>query len=254
MTAGYDNVERPEIISGELPEGGTDIHTVPVYWNLPCGRSVCYSIFALRSVPDDELAPDDSDEVYMEIARQFRFDILGAVASEEPEKDFAEFREDIGTLHDERWKCLKWKRPDKESSPCWWLTNPHEEDRSQPLRLLSRSLATLRLELGQQRLATTSKILRERTARSEQNLRAAEVIHGNEKIWCFVGGPDPQALLTPTAECLALVRETCINLEKLVEANRDSHDGLGVFGDECLRAAKSLSSLEWRVQLQFVYS
>ena len=32
-----------------------------------------------------------------------------------------------------------------------------------------------------------------------------------------------------------------------MEANRDSHDGLGVFGDECLRAAKSLSSLEWRV-------
>ena len=32
-----------------------------------------------------------------------------------------------------------------------------------------------------------------------------------------------------------------------MEANRDSHDGLGVFGEEVLRAAKSLSSLERRV-------
>ena len=31
------------------------------------------------------------------------------------------------------------------------------------------------------------------------------------------------------------------------EANKDSHDGLGVFGEEVLRAARSLASLEWRV-------
>ena len=123
----YENVERPEIVP-KVPEGGLDIHTVPVYWNLPCGRSVCYSIYALRSVPDDELAPDDSDEMYTDIAREFRFSILGCVGGEEPEKDFAEFREDVGTLQDERWKCLKWKRPEKESEPCWWLTNPHDEE------------------------------------------------------------------------------------------------------------------------------
>ena len=32
-----------------------------------------------------------------------------------------------------------------------------------------------------------------------------------------------------------------------MEANKDSTDGLSVFGDELLRAARSLSSLEWRV-------
>ena len=31
------------------------------------------------------------------------------------------------------------------------------------------------------------------------------------------------------------------------EANKDSHDGLGVFGEEVLSAARSLASLEWRV-------
>ena len=115
-----------------MSAGGLDIHNVPVYWVLPCGRSVCYSIYALRSVPDDELAPYDSDEAYKATAREFRFDILGAVASEEPEKDFVESREDIGTLHDQRWSCLKWKKPDNEDLPCWWLANPHEEDRTQP--------------------------------------------------------------------------------------------------------------------------
>ena len=84
----YENVERPEIVP-EVPKGGLDIHTVPLYLVLPCGRRFCLSIFSLRNVPDDELFPDDSDEVYMEIARQFRFDILWAVGSEEPEKDFA---------------------------------------------------------------------------------------------------------------------------------------------------------------------
>ena len=32
-----------------------------------------------------------------------------------------------------------------------------------------------------------------------------------------------------------------------LEANKDSHDGLGVFGEEVLRAARSFASLEWRV-------
>ena len=36
-------------------------------------------------------------------------------------------------------------------------------------------------------------------------------------------------------------------VSQVPEANKDSHDGLGVFGEEVLRAARSLSSLEWRV-------
>ena len=43
-----------------------------------------------------------------------RFDILGVVAGDQPDQDFAEFREDLGTLHDERWKSLTWRRPDKD--------------------------------------------------------------------------------------------------------------------------------------------
>ena len=242
----YENVERPEIIP-DLPKGGVDIQDVPLFWNLPSGRCGSYTMFELRGLPDDEFLSHDSDAAYDEMAKQFRFDVLGVVAGDQPEKDFAEFREDLGTLQDERWKSLTCRMPDKESTPCWWVVNVCDKDRTQPPKLLSRSLACLRLELQEQRLATTSKVKREREARSEQNARAVDVIHSNEQIWRLVGGPPPDVLLAPTAEALAVVSETCVHLEKLVEANKDSRDGLAVFGEEILRAARTLSSLEWRV-------
>ena len=134
----YENIERPEIIP-DLPKGSVDIQDVPLFWDFPSGQCRSYTILQLCSLPEDEFLPYDSDEVYREMARQFRFDILGVVAGDEPEKAFAEFREDMGTLHDERWKTLTWRRPDKESSPCWWLVNPCDEDRTQIPKLLSRS-------------------------------------------------------------------------------------------------------------------
>ena len=98
-----------------------------------------------------------------------------------------------------------------------------------------------------QRVATTSKVKLEREMRTEQHARAVDVIHSNEQIWKLAGGPPPEALLSPSAEALAAVSETCKHLERLVEANKDSTDGLSVFGEELLRAARTLSSLEWRV-------
>ena len=133
----YENVERPEIIP-DLPKGGTDLQDVPLFWNFPSGQCRSFSIFQLRSLPEDEFLPYDSDEVYLEMGKQFRFDVLGVVAGDHPEKDFAEFREDVGTLHDERWKTLTWCRPDKESSPCWWLVNRTDQDRTQSPKLLKQ--------------------------------------------------------------------------------------------------------------------
>ena len=126
----------------------------------------------LRSLPGDEfLSSDaDADEAYLEMAKQFRFDVLGTVAGDEPDKCLAEFREDMGTLHDERWKALTWRRPDKESSPCWWLINPCDQDKSQPPKLLSRSLATLRLELQQQPQPQIQRFLHDSDEPSEELL------------------------------------------------------------------------------------
>ena len=107
---------------------------------------------------EDEMLPTDCDSVYAEIASLFKFDVLGMVAGDKPDQPFAEFREDVGTLPDERWKQLKWTTPKSESSVCWWLVNGNDPDKTQPPKLLSRSLACLRLELGQQRITTSGKI------------------------------------------------------------------------------------------------
>ena len=67
----YENVERPEITQ-DLPKGGVDIQEEPLYWNLPNGKCSVYSVLELRSLPEDEFLPHDSDEAYIEIAKQFR--------------------------------------------------------------------------------------------------------------------------------------------------------------------------------------
>ena len=71
MIAGYENIERPEIIP-DLPKGGVDIQDVPLFWNLPSGRCGSYSIHQLRRLPEDEFHADDSDAAYLEMGKQFR--------------------------------------------------------------------------------------------------------------------------------------------------------------------------------------
>ena len=69
------------------------------------------------------------------------------------------------------------------------------------------------------------------------------MIISSEKIWRLVSGPPPELLFAPSEEVLAAVQDTCERLEKLVEVHKDSHDGLGIFGEETLRAAKSIQEI-----------
>jgi hypothetical protein len=62
----YDD-ERPEI-EVILPKGGLDIQDEPLYWALPDGSVVCWSLRQLVSARPDELAPRDSDEAYSGVA------------------------------------------------------------------------------------------------------------------------------------------------------------------------------------------
>ena len=71
IIAGYENIERPEIIP-DLPKGGVDIQDVPLFWNLPSGRCSSYSVHQLRRLPEDEFLADDSDAAYLEMGKQFR--------------------------------------------------------------------------------------------------------------------------------------------------------------------------------------
>ena len=87
------------------------------------------------------------------MAREFGYNVLGTA----PEGDVADFREDLGTLQQQRWKKLDWKMPDDESKPCWWIVN-RLEDKTETPRLLSRSLLCLRLELAANRCASSLKL------------------------------------------------------------------------------------------------
>ena len=96
----------------------------------------------------------------------FNYDVLGVASAAEPgpgaagaveDLTFDMFRENLGTLADERWMGLAWRMPEKETSPCWWLTNSCDSDRTQAPKLLCRSLACMRLQVQSDRIATTAK-------------------------------------------------------------------------------------------------
>lgn len=67
----YEHVERPDIVQ-QLPKGGVDIQDVPRFWDFPSGQCSSYSILQLRGLPEDQLLAYDSDEAYLEMAKQFR--------------------------------------------------------------------------------------------------------------------------------------------------------------------------------------
>ena len=67
------------------------------------------------------------------------------------------YLDDPGELLQMRWRELRWRLPKKETQPCWWIVNASNEDRSQAPKFLARSVATLRLELAQNRIASSIK-------------------------------------------------------------------------------------------------
>ena len=63
----------------------------------------------------DQLVPHNSKEAYREIASELHFDVLGVA----PEEQLVAFREDLGTLADQKWLAISWTLPADEASPCW---------------------------------------------------------------------------------------------------------------------------------------
>ena len=120
----FDNPERPEIYE-QLPNDGLDIQHHPLYWVLPCGRCVCMSLRELYVAKSDQLLPHNSKEAYREIASELHFDVLGVA----PEEQLVTFKEDLGTLADQKWLPMSWSLPADEASPCWLH---RVEDKRQP--------------------------------------------------------------------------------------------------------------------------
>ena len=90
-------------------------------------------------------------------------------------------------MRERRWEVdIGWKKPEKESASCWFLTNAGGEDREAEPKFVLRSLAMFRLHLKLVRVATTKKIKQELENTTQKNLVAAVVLEANFKMWNLV--------------------------------------------------------------------
>ena len=61
----------------QLPNDGKDAQHEPVYWVLPDGRAVCWSLVELVNKKTDELIQGDAIEAYATIAQELLYEPLG---------------------------------------------------------------------------------------------------------------------------------------------------------------------------------
>jgi hypothetical protein len=92
-------------------------------------------------------------------------------------------------------------------------------------------------------VATSVKLKSEYEKRQLENAAACDILHTNEKLWRSVQGPDPGKLFEPTPYALVEGLRAASELEAMIDGPR--HDGFDVFAGECVKAARSLRSLEW---------
>jgi hypothetical protein len=134
--------DRPDI-SQDLPNGGIDLPKEPVYWILPDGRCVCWSVAELAEKKQDELLESNALKAYETIGNQLDFHPLGMLDDE----TFEAYRDNPGTLEERRhlsciftfqlsavssnglcppvscsglWERLRWSMPENETEACWW--------------------------------------------------------------------------------------------------------------------------------------
>ena len=124
----------------DVPDGGVDIQDTPVYWTLPGGKLVCYSVKKLVGLHQDELQQKLDRSMYDTVADMMGFCFLGML-----DRDVVdEFKLSPGTLGGREYAELPkrfGKKPANEMSPCWWAVVTGDLDK--PPRLLCRSLAVL---------------------------------------------------------------------------------------------------------------
>ena len=144
----YDNPERPEILR-QLPNE-TDIQNEQFWWDRPNGSCICASLLELRDKTGDMMSKEGDPDAYERVADQLGYDTVGVPASDEDDLQFSEYRQsgDLGLLSERRWEReIAWAKPKKESAICWFVANAGVEDEEVQPKFLSRSLATLRVQL-----------------------------------------------------------------------------------------------------------
>ena len=108
---------------------------------------------------------------------------------------------------------------------------------------MSRSLALVKIELSQNKVASTSKLRREFEKRAAANAEATTILHNNHHLWKSVGGPWPDDLFRPSPSDLEKAQQCCEVLEHMTEV--DDRDGLSEFTAEITKAVGMLKSVEW---------
>ena len=73
--------DRPDI-SPDLPSGGIDLQKEPVYWILPDGRCICWSVAELAEKKQDELLESNAMKAYETIGKELDFHPLGMLPDE----------------------------------------------------------------------------------------------------------------------------------------------------------------------------
>ena len=232
--------ERPQLVL-QLPNDGVDVQDEMAHWTLPDGRCVCMNAWQIADLREDQLVAEDSEEAYRAVAQQLGYDCLGKA----PDAELAVFRESPGTLQERVWERCPWARPPDETASCWWIANAADQDRTQLVKLVCRSLAVLRLELHASRCATSPKLRQEWERRAENNARAVDVLHNNRHLWRHVGGPDPDTFLRPSDADLVEARAAGEQLRQMIDAHGPTDDGLDVFAEEILCAVSSIKAVAW---------
>ena len=83
--------------------------------------------------------------------------------------------------------------------------------------MICRSLACLRMELCEARIASSEKLRKEWNKRLENNSMAVDRLQENRALWLRAGGPEPEDLATPTALHLEDVAKALGTLHAMLE-------------------------------------
>ena len=225
-----------------MRQGGIDLQDEHMHWTLPDGRCECWSVRRIAGATDDLLAPQDSEGAYQAVAKEIGYDVLGIAE----ENALEPFRIAPGTLVERLWEKIDWQCPADETCSCWFVANAGEPDKTSPVKLVAKSLASLRLELRAARCATAVKLRQTWERRLEENGMAADVLLNNADLWRHVRGPDPETLRNPfeidlKAARLAVHRLRCM----LITHGPNAQDGLDVYAEEIFRAVGQLKEVTW---------
>jgi len=233
--------EKPSILH-RMPSNGLDIQDTPVFWTLPGGQCVCWSVRQLSEAPEDQLYPGDDEEAYKIVAAEMGYDVLGKAAEEELEP----FINAPGTLSERLWENIAWEQPPDETCSCWFIANAGETDKEKPVRLVARNLACLRMELRDTRCATSVKLRQTWERRLEENNLAVAILQNHVDLWRRVGGPYPEILSHPSESDLAASRLAVQRLRCMVLTHGEkAQEGMDVFAEEIGKAVAMLKIVSW---------